>query len=294
MKRFIPLLVLCLFIPTVSARVMYQFNTTVDIHEDGLSDFEFSFKFSDDIKEVEIPFSGGISNLIAEEGKCEIRETVGNVIHCEPPSPFMVGAIKIKTTFKASGLVEKRGNISYLSFDIPILWDTDDISVLVKLPKNTALAEKVLLPISPSGADIRSDGRRLITRWSFQDKTTGDLIPIRIYYEPISPRPLQQYYEWIIVIVIVIIIGMALIYRRISKRSELIFSVLNENEKMIVDIIKNEGKKPVDQRKVVSLSGYSKAKVSRIVQSLTERGIVNVERIGRKNKITLKKKFTGR
>jgi uncharacterized membrane protein len=294
MKRFIPLLVLFLFIPTVSARVMHQFNTTVDVNEDGSSYFEFSFKFSDDIKEVEIPFSGSISNLFTEEGKCEIRESVGNVIHCEPPSPFMVGIIKIKTTFKASGLVEKRGNISYFSFDIPILWHTDDISVVVKLPKNMALAEKVLLPISPSGADIRSDGRRLITSWSFKDKIKGDIIPIRIYYETISPLPLQQYYEWIIVIGIVIIIGMALIYRRISKRSELVFSVLNENEKMIVDIIKKEGKKPVDQRKVVSLSGFSKAKVSRILQSLTERGIVDVERIGRKNKITLKKKFAGR
>jgi len=292
MKRFILLSIICLLlIPVVSAREMYQFNTTIDVHEDGLSDVEISFKFSDDIKEIEIPFSGDISDLSTEDGKCEISETIENVIHCEPPSPFVVGKIKIVTSFKASSLVEKRGNISYFHFDVPILWNTDDIYVTVKLPQNTALAEKVLLPISPSGEDIRSDGRRLITRWSFHDKTTGDIIPIRIYYEPITPRPIQQYYEWIIVLVLVVIVGIVLIYWRISKRSELILSVLNENEKMVVDIIKNEKKQPVDQRKIVTQSGFSKAKVSRLIQSLGERGVVEVERVGRRNKITLKKRL---
>jgi len=292
MKRFIlPLMICLLLVPTVSARVMYQLNTTIEVHEDGLSDVEFAFKFSDDIKEIEIPISGRISDLITEDGECEIREDVGRFIHCEPSSPFIVGTIKIKINFKVSGFVEKRGNISYFSFDIPILWNSDEIHVTVKLPENMALAEKVLLPISPSGADIRSDGRRLITKWSFEDKIKGDIIPIRIYYEIINPLPLQQYYEWIIVLIVVVIVGTGLIYWRISKRSELILSVLNENERIIVDIIKDEKKQPVDQRKIVSLSGFSKAKVSRIIQSLGERGVVEAERIGRKNKVTLKKKL---
>ena len=54
-------------------------------------------------------------------------------------------------------------------------------------------------------------------------------------------------------------------------------------------IIKKEGKNEVDQRKIVAQVGFSKAKVSRIVQSLVGRGIVDVERVGKRNKITLKK-----
>lgn len=295
MKRFIFVLIICfLSIPAVSARVMYELNTTIEVHEDDLSDVEFHFRFSDDIKTIEIPFPEEIIDLNTEDGKCEINETVENIIHCEPLSPFVVGAIKIKINFKTLGLVEQRGNISYFSLDIPILWETDDIFVTVKLPENMALAEKVLLPISPSGADIRSDGRRLITRWSFQDKTKGDIIPIRIYYEPITSQPIREYYEWIIILVIAVIVGTSLIYWRVSKRSGLIMSVLNENERMVVDIIKNEKKKPVDQRKIVAQSGFSKAKVSRIIQSLSGRGILETERVGRKNKVTLKKRLVGR
>jgi len=50
-------------------------------------------------------------------------------------------------------------------------------------------------------------------------------------------------------------------------------------------------KEKVDQRKIVSESGFSKAKVSRIIQNLVGRGVVESERIGRKNIIKLKKHF---
>jgi uncharacterized membrane protein len=60
---------------------------------------------------------------------------------------------------------------------------------------------------------------------------------------------------------------------------------------MIVDIIKKENKEEVDQRRIVGESGFSKAKVSRIIQSLEERGVVESERIGRKNKIRLIRRF---
>ena len=89
--------------------------------------------------------------------------------------------------------------------------------------------------------------------------------------------------------IIVLIIGLFLIYKKLPKRAELVLSVLNEGERMIVDIIRKEGIEKVDQRKIVGLSGFSKAKVSRIIQGLQGRGVVDVERTGRKNRVSLKK-----
>ncbi len=41
----------------------------------------------------------------------------------------------------------------------------------------------------------------------------------------------------------------------------------------------------VNQKAVVRDSGYSKAKVSKVLNSLQERGLIKLERLGRSNKI---------
>jgi uncharacterized membrane protein len=161
----------------------------------------------------------------------------------------------------------------------------------VKLPDGMYLTDRVLLPISPSGAEKKIEGKRIITSWSFANKNPGDVIPIRIYYESLFPQPLIERfdYRWIIVPIFILVIGLIIIYKKLPKKTELVLSVLNESERMIVDIIRKEGKERVDQRKIVSSSGFSKAKVSRIIQGLQGRGVVDVERMGRKNRVSLRK-----
>jgi len=294
MKRFMILVIFSLLLlPVASAKVMRQLNTTVDVQKDGMCNVEIIFKFTDEIKEIDFPFTGEMEELTVKNGKCIVKEDINKILQCKPPSPFMVGTITISTKFNWNGLVQKRGNISFFSMDIPILWNTDEVLVIIKLPDKTLLAEKALLPISPSGYHIGSDGRRILASWSFNDKKPGDVIPIRLYYEPLSPEFIAEdlVYILIFVLIIIVIVGTLFIFRKVSKKSELVLSVLNESERLIVDIIRKEKKKMVDQRRIVSLSGFSKAKVSRIIRSLEERGIVESERLGRRNKITLKKKF---
>ena len=270
---------------------MRQLNVTVDNQVDGFSYINVSFRFTEEIKKIDLPFYGKISDLGFEKGKCEIRKGLTDILHCEPPSPYVVGETIVYAWFKGSGLTQKQGNITHFSFDIPILWDTDRIYVTVKLPDGMFLTDKVLLPISPSGAEKKIEGKNIITSWSFSNKNPGDVIPIRIYYESLFPQPLIERfdYRWLIVSVFILIVGLVIIYKKMPKKTELVLSVLNEAERMIVDIIRKEGKERVDQRKIVSSSGFSKAKVSRIIQGLQARGVIDVERTGRKNRVSLKK-----
>ena len=294
MKRFVIILIFgLLLVPTVSAQLMRQLNATVDVQKDGVCNAEIIFKFTDEIKQIDFPFTGEIEDLTVENGECIVKEDINKILQCKPPSPFMVGTITIATKFKWNGLIKKIGNISFFSMDIPILWNTDEVSVMIKLPDKTLLAEKAILPISPSGYNIGSDGRRILTSWSFILKRPGDVIPIRLYYEPLSPEFIDEglVYILIFILILIVIVGTLFIFRKVSKKSELVLSVLNESERLVVDIIQKEKKKQVDQRRIVNLSGFSKAKVSRAIRSLEERGIVESERIGRRNKITLKKKF---
>jgi len=295
MKRFILIIISLIFLSimfqNVSAQVMKQLNVSIDVHDDA-SDVEIAFRFTEEIKEIEIPFPGKITVLETEFGKCEVRKEWTEILHCEPPSPFMVGEVTIKTKLKAEGLTETRENITKFSLDIPLAWKTEKVRVEVKLPENTALAEGKL--ISPSGVDTRLIGRRVVARWYIKDKDVGDVIPIRIFYESLGqpgfitiiPRYL---YHLIGILIIVVVVGFIVIYKKVARRAEVILSVLNENERKIIDIIKEEGRVDVDQRKIVAKSGFSKAKVSRLIRSLESRGIVQIERIGRKNRVSLKK-----
>ncbi|MDI6825690.1 MAG: hypothetical protein QMD36_00625 [Candidatus Aenigmarchaeota archaeon] len=292
MKRFITFVIFTLFLyPAVSAQIMRQLNVSVDLKEDSSSNLNISYRFTEEIKKIDFPFRGKISDLNFEKGKCEVKKDTENILHCEPPSPFMVGDITLFVWFKGTGLVERQGNTTHFSFDIPILWKTDRIFVTVKLPDGMFLSDRVLLPISPSGAEKKIEGKNIITSWSFANKNPGDVIPIRIYYESIFPQPQIEYfdYRWLFAPIFILIIGLIIIYKKLPKKTELVLSVLNEGERMIVDIIRKEGKERVDQRKIVSSSGFSKAKVSRIIHSLQSRGVVDVERVGRKNRVSLRK-----
>jgi uncharacterized membrane protein len=258
---------------------------------DGSSYINVSFRFTEEIKKIDFPFPGKITDLNFEKGKCEVRTGLTNILHCEPPSPYVVGETIVYAWFKGSGLTQKQGNITQFSLDIPILWKTDKVYVIVKLPDGMFLSDRVLLPVSPSGAEKKIEGKKIIISWSFSNKNPGDVIPIRLYYESLFPETLIERfdYRWLIPPIFILIVGLIVIYKKLPKRTELVLSVLNEGERMIVDIIRKEGKERVDQRKIVSSSGFSKAKVSRIIQGLQARGVVDVERTGRKNKVNLKK-----
>ena len=292
MKRFIIATFFILFLfQVVSAQTMRQLDITIDNRLDGFSYINISFRFTEEIKKIDFPFPGKISDLNFEKGKCEVRKGLTTILHCEPPSPYVVGETTVYAWFKGTELTQREENITHFSFDIPILWDTDKISVTAKLPDGMFLSDRVLLPISPSGADKIIEGKRIIASWSFLNKKPGDVIPIRMYYESLFPQPsIQNFdYRFLLLPIFVLIVGLVLIYKKLPKKTELVLSVLNEGERMIVDIIKKEGKERVDQRKIVGASGFSKAKVSRIIQGLQGRGVLDVERTGRKNRISLKK-----
>ena len=293
MKRFILILLLSLFLlPTASAQVMRHLNISVDINDDGWSDVKMSFKFTEEVKEIIFPFEGEIKDIETQYGECFVTQKIEKLLHCKPPSPFMVGEITIITNFRANDLTKRYGNITLFSFDIPVLWDTDSISMQVKLPDGVYIAEsdQTPLPVSPSGAKRGIEGRRITESWIFKDKDSGDLIPIRIYYEGSADTPIESFiYRWLFVFVLIFIVVIFFVYRSMSKKTELILSVLNEAERIVIDIVRKQGKDKVEQRKIVAQSGFSKAKVSRIIQSLESRGVVSVEKTGRKNRISLRK-----
>lgn len=292
MKRFIFIITIFLFVlPLVTAGSIKEINLDIDI-ENKEPIVNAEYVFTDEIKEISFPCDCDFNAIHIEDGICEKKKDINNILVCKPESPFMVGLIKIHPTFRLEDVITKQGNISYFSLDIPILEETDRFNINIKIPNGMALSDNKNYPLSPTDGNIWSDGRRIIISWESENLQKGDVIPIRIYYESLDAGIIAYLNQtWFVILVFGVILSAVITNRLLSKKSQLVLSVLNENEKMVVDIIKSQHTDKIDQRQVVKLSGFSKAKVSRIIQSLEERGLLEREKRGRKNIISLKSKY---
>jgi uncharacterized membrane protein len=274
-----------LLLPLCSGQIVNEMDINIRVLENGESNIEISLFFSK-IRQIEIPVYTDVYNLRYENTTCIITSGVQKIIQCKPEGN------SIKMAYSSKETVKKIDEINVFIYDIPIMWTTRHVYVKLELPLGYALTDKVLVPVSPPNTEVGTDGRKIFVKWEFFNKEQDDIIPLRVYYEKTGYSNAIKVYEIIIAVSVSVIIVLAVFYLRVlRKKPELVLSVLNEAERMVVEILQNQPEEEVDQRKIVALSGFSKAKVSRIIQSLEERGVVESIRVGRKNKIVLKKKF---
>ena len=167
------------------------------------------------------------------------------------------------------------------------------VPILIKLPEGTGLREPIESSYSPGNALIGSDGRRTIINWQMNDLKNGDRVDISIAYERIGEVIISGFPVQIVAMIVVLIVASIGIFYQFYWRNRnvnLIIPILKKDEKKIFDIIMKNGS-GVNQKIIVNDSGYSKAKVSKVLKSLEERGILRLERIGRKNKVHIEKNF---
>jgi uncharacterized membrane protein len=281
-KRFILLLLL---LPICAGQIVNEMNTNIYILENGETNIEISL-LSSKIRQIDIPVYTDIYNLKSENASCIITSGVQKIIQCKPESD------RIKIAYSSKEMVKATSDISFFSYDMPIMWTTKHIAIRLELPLGYALTDKVLVPVSPPNTEVGTDGRKIFIKWEFSNKEQEDIIPLRVYYEKAGQSSAPRFYGIMIAVSVSALTILAVFYLRVvKKKPELVLSVLNEAERIVVEILQNQPEEEVDQRKIVALSGFSKAKVSRIIHSLEERGVVETIRLGRKNKVILKKKF---
>ena len=253
-------------------------------------DVQAKYVFMDEIDQVSFPCECDFKDIKIEDGICEKIKTIDNILVCRPPSPYMVGQLEINPSFKITDVIKTNGNVSYFSLDIPILWDTDEVNIEISLPEGIGLVEDDNFPLSPKEAIFGSDGRRITIIYNEENLEKGDVIPLRVAYNSVSNGDFisEINSSLIVVVVLLAIVIIVLLNKFLARRSQIVLSVLNENERAIIDLIKKQPMDKIDQRKIVSVTGFSKAKVSRIIQDLEERRMVERKKIGRKNMVYLK------
>jgi uncharacterized membrane protein len=204
-----------------------------------------------------------------------------------------IGMSRTKNTltleFDTRNQIRRVGENYQLVVDYSINNPVQRSFIIINLPEFGILAadNQSFFPVDGKTL-LTDDGRKIAVYWE-DDPTDQNQLQFSVTYN--TPNVGGPFYSFLLAaltfIVIVVMIAVAVYIRRDSRPADVVRSVLNSDEKRIVDIL-SEHKGKAGQKILVRESDFSKAKVSRIVNSLKSRGVVSTEPIsGRENRVIL-------
>ncbi len=279
-----------LFSALSSAQVSdYYLNVTLS--ESGKSLIEMELFPTARAETFRLSFRGDIQNFNTNAA-CSLQTGVFSFIECK------VGDVnKVTISFETEDFVTKVSqNRIYFSSSFGINQNVTNLFASISLPDGMILVDKSQTQfeyvVYPENPNIVSDGRKLVLSWQMQNVKTTDQLRFEVLYEQIIAPPwfqLQLRHFALAGVAFAVVFGFIYLRYFAKKSEKLVLSVLDEYERKVVDILLASNS-PLNQRKIVQETNFSKAKVSRVVKSLAGRGLVEVERRGRTNILKLLRK----
>ncbi|OGI15026.1 hypothetical protein A3K63_04090 [Candidatus Micrarchaeota archaeon RBG_16_49_10] len=275
-----------------AAAQIQSYGIDADIDSDGKSSIKLTVTFTQPETPFRFDVIGRIQNFNATSnaGSIDCKLDVSGVSSIECEMALTEEKRTIEMTFETNDFVKLLDNKFYFDADFGLNRDIERAFAFVRLPEGMALSSR---QPSPENSTAISDGRRIIITWLLTGLKSDTPMRYEILYERIQqPVGFQVRLRYIIVIGIVAAAVTSYAYLRYFRKPEqLVLSVLDDYERKIMDmLVASDG--VVNQKKIVQDTNLSKAKISRVVKSLVNRGLVEVERTGRTNKLKLvKKKF---
>lgn len=280
----------------VSANQGIQFyKIDIKLDDEGKSDVKLVITF----KEAEETFSfdiiGRIENFEATSNAgpvdCNVRVSGTSSINCIMDLTETQKELQIN--FTTSDFVKTLDDKFYFSGDLSPNAYATEISTTIKLPQAALLVgEDISSSILsyPKSASAHILGDSIIVVWTLYKIPATEGLKFEVLYEQVKTPPwFQLRMRHFVLLGASFAVVLGFIFVRYLRRSEsVVLSVLDEYERKVMDIISKEGE--VKQKQVVQLTNLSKAKVSRVVKNLANRGLIEVERRGRTNRLKLVKK----
>ncbi|MBU5682255.1 MAG: winged helix-turn-helix transcriptional regulator [Candidatus Aenigmarchaeota archaeon] len=234
-------------------------------------------------KDISMVFNKELYNLKILEGSdkvnCNLFEK--NSIICEVLNISDL-PISFKISVETDKIVDEKNR-----YEFKLLTKAERFYISIFLPIGYAVKEEK--EEIAENITFLSDGKRIILFVRKNNITTFELSFTLKKIEKIIPLP----YSIITIIVIASLIIIAILYLyykiKLEKERKKIIEVLDINERKVLEILMKNN--PINQKKLVELTQLSKAKISKIISSFKQRGIVSVEKRGRNNIIYLNKKL---
>ncbi|MBI5332618.1 MAG: hypothetical protein HZB65_03530 [Candidatus Aenigmarchaeota archaeon] len=281
---------------TVAVPVLKTSETNIVINQDDSVNWEVILNYSEPIEKSDYFIFArvydvkvySIDNVLINHEL--VPKEVGSFIESKDLLDY--NTTLIRYTFRSNNQVSGYNSFRIFRHGLSITDNLERFSLTVKLPLGATLVDKAKLkgtqmaPFEPAFGQEGSDGQRILVAWELNRPKLGEPINIIILYENLQTGLEIGFVISIILVLVILSVLLTYYFRRIKVDMKSVLAVLSDGERKVMEIIIRE--KKVDQRIIVRETDFSKAKVSRIIQSLTARGMIDAIPKGRTKLITLK------
>lgn len=202
-------------------------------------------------------------------------------------------------SYVMEGLLEKTSGGYYFVYNLVFAQDYADVEIRLTLEEGFNF-DKLLFP---QGYKFETDGESISIVWDLQNKQRGDNFPIFLKIK--NQKTSNFWLFWLAMALLLIFISYFFLRKFIEnkKKSKKIkqkkpfkektpekgqYAYLLDTEKKILEELQKSKSKGLWQKQIQISTGFSKAKLSRIIRNLESRGLIKKIALGNTNKIFLK------
>jgi DNA-binding transcriptional ArsR family regulator len=254
--------------------------------EDNLINVQITVLTDEELFEFKV--FGNVRNLTSN-ADCKVAD---RQISCK-----RLNTTSINIRFQSDSFLEFQGNV-YKFYQQFLLPSINRVTSLITLPVGHVVAN-TSDAVYPKKYSMLSNGRNILVYWEMENVSTLQPLAFQVYYQPLEiPEKKDYSLLYALAVIAISLFAFALVYIRRTraakkeiKPEKVVLKVLDKYERKVFEIVKKAGS--IKQGKIVELAELSKAKVSRVVKSLEEKGLLKSERRGRTKIVRLKKKLLG-
>lgn len=295
MSRRLALLVfvVILFLPSLSlASQIDSHDMQVFLSPEGWGDVNVTIKY-EELTTAEVFYQvhnrpDDIQGFDSQgELDCAVRQLAsGWQVSCKPGVETPSDNYTVTMAFRMHDLQRRAGDAVMFSYQHDVITPTSRLRLYIVLPEGRGLVqEEATTPFFPPTATVGSTGRRISLEWDETGLELGKTYLFTATYEKV----ISDLTSLVLALSALGLAGFASAWYRKRSQVKTVLSVLKPDEKKVMDIIMDE-KNGCNQKKVVRDTDFSKAKVSRIIADLENRGLIEKERKGRANIIKMSEK----
>ncbi|MBI2662975.1 MarR family transcriptional regulator [Candidatus Woesearchaeota archaeon] len=189
----------------------------------------------------------------------------------------------LQMSFNVNDVIFKNGNTNHFFTELSLNKTiVSDISVKAVIPAGYGLYDNSFKP--ESGA-ITSDGQNVVVEWD--DVDTSKPLLFSVKYRKVT---FPSWILWTLIVSSLTILIILLYFQYQQKTEKAMLYGFREDEKKALVFIKTH--KNILQKELQNEFKFSRAKSTRIVKRLEEKGLIKKEEFGRTNKIMWRGEFS--